>query len=82
MYVGGHASDVSGKLFASGFGCLIAIQSAVNISVVTMLIPNTGLTLPFVSYGLSSLVSLYAGIGVVLNIGMQRKKNLYEEVRY
>ena len=79
--VGGHASDLQGKLFAYGFGCLIAIQTIVNVSVVTKLIPNTGLTLPFVSYGLSSLVSLYSGIGIILNIGMQRSKNIYEEVR-
>ena len=81
IYVGGHASDLQGKLFACGFGCLIALQTVVNISVVTMLIPNTGLTLPFVSYGLSSLITMYSGIGVVLNIGMQRTKNIYEEVR-
>lgn len=81
IFVGGHASDLQGKLFAYGFGCLIAIQTIINVSVVTMLIPNTGLTLPFVSYGLSSLVSLYLGIGIILNIGMQRSKNIYEEVR-
>ena len=39
-----------------------------------MLLPNTGVTLPFVSYGLTSLLSLYFGIGVVLNIGLQRTK--------
>lgn len=81
VIIGGHASDLQGKLFAYGFGCLIAVQTVVNVSVVTKLIPNTGLTLPFVSYGLSSLVSLYSGIGIVLNIGMQRSKNIYEEVR-
>ena len=81
IFVGEHASDLQGKLFAYGFGCLIAIQTIINVSVVTMLIPNTGLTLPFVSYGLSSLVSLYLGIGIILNIGMQRSKNIYEEVR-
>ena len=53
----------------------------VNVSVVTMLIPNTGLTLPFISYGLCSLISMYSGIGVVINIGMQRTKNIYEEVK-
>jgi rod shape determining protein RodA len=47
-----------------------------NIAVATMMMPNTGLPLPFVSYGLSSLVSMYIGIGFVLNVGLQRK-NLY-----
>jgi len=36
--------------------------------------PNTGMTLPFVSYGLTSLVSLYMGMGIVLNVGLQPKK--------
>ncbi|MGN0382642.1 MAG: FtsW/RodA/SpoVE family cell cycle protein [Eubacterium sp.] len=82
FWIGLHSSDISGRIFACGFGTLIAFQAIVNIAVVTMLIPNTGLTLPFVSYGLSSLVSLFAGMGIVLNIGMQRRKNLYEEVRF
>ena len=38
------------------------------------LMPNTGLPLPFVSYGLTSLISLYIGIGMVLNIGLQVRK--------
>ncbi|MEE3480654.1 MAG: FtsW/RodA/SpoVE family cell cycle protein, partial [Lachnospiraceae bacterium] len=38
-----------------------------------------GLTLPFVSYGLTSLVTLYIGIGMVLNVGLQAKKNYIDE---
>ncbi len=72
---GAHAGDLMGRLFCYGFGVLITIQSFINISVATMLLPNTGLTLPFVSYGLTSLVSLYCGIGIILNIGLQ-KRNL------
>ncbi|MFQ9515438.1 MAG: FtsW/RodA/SpoVE family cell cycle protein [Eubacterium sp.] len=71
---GSRAPTTSGKLFCFGFGVLIGIQSFVNISVATMLLPNTGVTLPFVSYGLTSLLSLYCGIGIVLNIGLQRNK--------
>lgn len=71
-----RASDMRGRLFCFGLGVLIAIQSFINISVSTMLLPNTGVTLPFVSYGLTSLVSLYCGIGIVLNIGLQRKNTL------
>ena len=44
------------------------------IGVATGLLPNTGVTLPFVSYGLTSLWSLYIGIGLVLNVGLQPKK--------
>ena len=68
------AKDLSGKLICSGMAALVGFQSFVNICVVTGLFPNTGLPLPFVSYGLTSLVSLYLGIGLVLNIGLQPKK--------
>lgn len=71
---GSRAPTLSGKLFCFGFGVLIGVQSFVNISVATMLLPNTGITLPFVSYGLTSLTSMYCGIGIVLNIGLQRNK--------
>ena len=52
----------------------MAIQSFINISVATGIFPNTGIPLPFVSYGLTSLVSMFIGIGVVLNVGLQPKK--------
>lgn len=67
------AKDTAGMIIASSVGALIGIQGFMNIAVATLLMPNTGLTLPFVSYGLSSLVSLYIGIGFVLNIGLQRR---------
>jgi rod shape determining protein RodA len=71
---GSRAPTFAGKLFCFGFGVLIAIQSFINIAVATFLLPNTGVTLPFVSYGLTSLISMYCGIGIVLNIGLQRTK--------
>ena len=49
-------------------------QSVFNIFVATGLMPNTGIPLPFVSYGLTSLLSLYMGMGFVLNVGLQPKK--------
>ena len=76
FYIGLHAPDLSGRIICVGYGAWIAFQSFVNIAVVTHMIPNTGLTLPFVSYGLSSLVSLYGGIGIILNISLQHKKNV------
>lgn len=69
-----RAKDLAGRLIACSVGMLIATQSFLNISVATGLLPNTGIPLPFVSYGLSSLVSLYIGMGFVLNIGLQRTK--------
>ncbi len=60
--------DVSGRAIAAGMASLIGFQAFFNIGVATFLLPNTGLTLPFVSYGLTSLVSSYIGMGFVLNI--------------
>lgn len=76
FWSGAHAPDLAGKLICCGFGSLIAIQSFINIAVVTMLIPNTGLTLPFVSYGLSSLISMFIGVGFVMNVSLQKIKLL------
>ena len=62
---------VAGEEYGCGIGGLIALQSFINICVATGLAPNTGTPLPFVSYGLTSLVSLYIGMGLVLNVGLQ-----------
>ncbi len=74
LWIGKNSREREGMIICCGFGGLIAFQSLVNISVATGLMPNTGLPLPFVSYGLTSLVMLYMGIGIVLNVGLQPKK--------
>ncbi len=74
ILIGTSARNLQGQLICYGMGCLIGIQSFVNICVVTGLLPNTGLPLPFVSYGLTSLVTMFIGIGFVLNIGLQSDK--------
>ena len=63
-----------GMYIATGVATLIGFQTFINIGVATALLPNTGIPLPFVSYGLSSLVSSCAGIGLVLNVSLQRRK--------
>ena len=68
------ARDDCGKLIAMGVGCLIGYQSFINIGVTTQLLPNTGLPLPMFSYGLSSLLSIAMGIGLVLNVSLQRRR--------
>lgn len=68
------AKDLSGKLICCGMAALIGFQSIFNIFVATGLMPNTGIPLPFVSYGLTSLLTLYMGMGFVLNVGLQPKK--------
>lgn len=71
------SKDLAGRIIAACMGTLIGTQSIINICVTTGLFPNTGLPLPFVSAGLTSLLSLYAGMGFVLNIRLQctRKYN-------
>lgn len=74
ILIGIRAKDLAGRIICCGVGGLIGVQSFINIGVATGLIPNTGVPLPFVSYGMTSLVSLYIGIGIVLNVGLQPKK--------
>ena len=57
-------------------GSVVGFQSFLNICVATGVLPNTGTPLPFVSYGLTSLVSLYIGMGLVLNVGLQNRRYL------
>jgi len=67
-----RAKDFSGRLICCGMAALVSFQTFINVGVATQILPNTGLPLPFVSYGLSSLVALFGGMGVVINISMQR----------
>ncbi|MCR5222806.1 MAG: FtsW/RodA/SpoVE family cell cycle protein [Lachnospiraceae bacterium] len=71
IMVARKAKDLAGSVIAGGMAGLIGFQTFINIGVVTGLLPNTGLTLPFVSYGLTSLVSLFIGIGFVINVKLQ-----------
>ena len=74
-----RAKDMAGRLICCGMAALIGIQSFINVAVVTNIMPNTGTPLPFVSYGLTSMVSQYIGMGLVLNVGLQKAKT-YREV--
>ncbi|MBI2636004.1 cell division protein FtsW [Candidatus Peregrinibacteria bacterium] len=65
-----NAPDRFGFLLAIGITAWIAVQTLINIAVNIGLFPLTGITLPFISYGGSSLVSLLAAIGILLNISM------------
>lgn len=74
IVVGLKAKDTGGRIICGGVAALIGIQSFINIGVATMILPNTGLSLPFVSYGLTSVVCFFMGIGFVLNVGLQPNK--------
>lgn len=70
--LGAKAKDLTGRLICVGMAALIGFQSIINIMVATKMMPNTGQPLPFISAGISSLLSIYMGIGLVLNVGLQR----------
>lgn len=72
LWTGHRAKDLSGKLIGCGVAALLSFQTFTNIAVATGIFPNTGIPLPFISYGVSSLVSMYIGLGVLLNVGLQR----------
>ena len=71
LMIARKAKDIAGMLIATGMATVIGFQSFMNIGVATGIVPNTGIPLPFVSYGLTSRVSLYIGMGFVLNVRLQ-----------
>ena len=68
VYIAWHAGDTFGLLLGSGISFLIALQSIINIGVVTGTIPNKGMPLPFISYGGSNMVVMLSCVGLLLNI--------------
>jgi rod shape determining protein RodA len=75
LYVAYKAKDLAGRLIAAGVAAWIGFQTFINLGVVTFIIPNTGLPLPFISYGLTSILCLYMGLGFVLNVKLQARKS-------
>ena len=75
MYVAAKSPDMYGKLLAVGITSSIVMQAFFNIAVATSFLPATGITLPFVSYGGSSLAVSMSMVGVLLNISkFQRRR--------
>ena len=72
--------DMYGKLLAIGIVFIIAFQAFLNMSVASSLLPVTGVTLPFISYGGTSVVVFLGMIGILLNISKQRIKRIRNEV--
>ncbi|WP_250673751.1 rod shape-determining protein RodA [Paraclostridium ghonii] len=69
-----ESKDFYGTLIVVGVTSMFAYQIIQNIGMTVAVIPVTGVTLPFVSYGASSLMTSIANLGLVLNVGMRRKK--------
>lgn len=76
LMMAARAKDLAGRLICTGMATLIAFQGFANIAVATgiFLIPDF---LPFISYGSSSLISIFIGMGLVLNAGLQRVPRHY-----
>ncbi|RJS62072.1 FtsW/RodA/SpoVE family cell cycle protein [Bacillus sp. PK3_68] len=77
IYISIKCRDPFGSMMAVGISSMIAIQSLINLGGVTGLIPITGVPLPFISYGGSSLILLAGSLGILVNISMFAK---YEQV--
>lgn len=72
------ATDNLGRLISACVGGMFAFQTFVNIGVATGLLPNTGMTFPFLSYGGSSIWTNMLAVGLVLNVGMCKPKSMFE----
>jgi rod shape determining protein RodA len=69
-----RAPDQFGKLLATGVAALIFFQIVVNVGMNLKIMPVTGLTLPFISYGGSSLISMMFAIGLAESVAMRHRK--------
>jgi cell division protein FtsW len=76
-----EAPDRFGFLVASGITTWLAFQSILNIAISLAIFPLTGITLPFISYGGSSLAATLAGVGILLNISMYSTESSLAERR-
>ena len=71
LYIAYRARDQFGCLMAIGVSALISYQAIINIGVVTSLMPNKGLALPFISAGGSSMLAMLIGVGILLSVARQ-----------
>ena len=72
--------DMFARFAASGLAILFGVQAAINMAVNLQLIPAKGMTLPFISYGGSSIISLAYGVGMMLALTRQRPRTEMESI--
>lgn len=82
FYVSRHSNDDFGSLLAGGIGFIILSQMVINIGMTIGLMPIVGITLPFLSYGGSNLISIFLGIALVENVYMRRETRKDYEIAY
>ena len=68
------APDLAGRIICAGSGAFLGLQVFFNIGVTSGVLPNTGVVLPFFSHGISSLLSAFICLGLVMNVGLQRRE--------
>lgn len=79
ILIANKADTLTGRFIAGGAGFMLAFQTFVNVGVATKLLPNTGMALPFISYGGSAMWINMICIGLVINVGMGKPKSFFEE---
>ena len=77
LFIAQRAPNDLGRFIVVGYIGMIAVQAFVNIGVVTDLLPNTGVPIPFISYGGSALWANMIGMGLVLNVAMSKEETLF-----
>lgn len=75
LKIAAHAPDLMGRIIATAVSSLLTFQAFIHLGVTTDILPNTGMPFPFISYGLTNLVSSMIAIGLVINIGQDCKNN-------
>ena len=73
LFIAQNAPDLYGSLIVTGIFAHIALQVVLNVAVVINLIPTTGITLPFISYGGTSILFLMAEMGIALGVSQRIK---------
>ena len=76
LVVSARARDLFGSLVAVGVATMLGAQAVINLGVVSGLIPNKGLVLPFLSYGASAVIVQVIAVGIVLRVGLESRREV------